>query len=396
MKDEERRFLEGKHGDVLPAENKNPIYEPREDSEMLRRHIKDYAKGKILDMGTGSGVLAKEAVGYGEVLAVDKNPDAVSYVKNLGIDAKESDLFSEVDERFDLIIFNPPYLPQDPGVEDMALFGGKKGYEVSVDFISQAADYLERDGKILFLFSSLTKKDKIEEALVHNMFTWKELEKKHIFFEDIYVYLIEKTSARKEIEPYVSDIRYLAQGKRGITYIGIYKGEKVTIKTKRSSSKVNRLGFEAEWLKKIPFAPDLVFAGRNYIVYRYIEGIPMKKFIEDAEPKKLYKVIMRLLDLAYELDKMGINKEEMHRPFTNVLVSDEPHLIDFERAHYTEQPKNVTQFCQFLHGFRKLLAEKGIKVDKITSAARKYKEDRDISKVRSCISNDIGLTYENI
>lgn len=396
MKDEERRFLEGKHGDVLPAENKNPIYEPREDSEMLRRHIKDYAKGKILDMGTGSGVLAKEAVGYGEVLAVDKNPDAVSYVKNLGIDAKESDLFSEVDERFDLIIFNPPYLPQDPGVEDMALFGGKKGYEVSVDFISQAGDYLERDGKILFLFSSLTKKDKIEEALVHNMFTWKELEKKHIFFEDIYVYLIEKTSARKEIEPYVSDIRYLAQGKRGITYTGIYKGEKVTIKTKRSSSKVNRLGFEAEWLKKIPFAPDLVFAGRNYIVYRYIEGIPMKKFIEDAEPKKLYKVIMRLLDLAYELDKMGINKEEMHRPFTNVLVSDEPHLIDFERAHYTEQPKNVTQFCQFLHGFRKLLAEKGIKVDKITSAARKYKEDRDISKVRSCISNDIGLTYENI
>ncbi|MFP4423610.1 MAG: HemK2/MTQ2 family protein methyltransferase [Candidatus Woesearchaeota archaeon] len=388
MKEEERRILESKHGTLLPTDhNEHPVYEAREDSDMLKRHIKNYAKGKILDMGTGSGVLAKEALKYGKVTAVDKNPKAVQYVREtLDIESFESDLFSEIDDRFDLIIFNPPYLPQDPGVEDMALFGGKKGYEVSVDFLDQAADYLKKEGKILFLFSSLTKKDKIEEALVHNMFTWKEVEKKHIFFEDIYVYIIEKTSTRKEIEPYVSDIKYLAKGKRGIAYTGRYKGEKVTIKTKRSSSKANRLGFEAEWLKKIPFAPELVFAGKDYIVYRYIDGIPMKKFMEDAKPEKIYKVIMRLLELAYELDRMGISKEEMHRPFTNVLVSDEPYLIDFERAHYTQQPKNVTQFCQFLHGFKTFLGQKGIKIDKITSAARKYKEDKDITKVRSCVS----------
>jgi len=44
----------------------------------------------------------------------------------------------------------------------------------------------------LIVFSSLTGKEKLEHFLIKNHFKFKELEKKHIFFEDLFVYLIEK------------------------------------------------------------------------------------------------------------------------------------------------------------------------------------------------------------
>ncbi len=37
------------------------VYEPREDSYLLKKHIPEYSRGIVLDIGTGSGILAKEA-----------------------------------------------------------------------------------------------------------------------------------------------------------------------------------------------------------------------------------------------------------------------------------------------------------------------------------------------
>ena len=55
-------------------------YEPHEDTMLLHKHIKKYAKGKdeVLEMGTGSGILAIEASRYAKhVVAVDINPKAI-------------------------------------------------------------------------------------------------------------------------------------------------------------------------------------------------------------------------------------------------------------------------------------------------------------------------------
>src|SRR3989338_8989568 len=88
------------------------LYEPGDDSFLIISFIKKYAKGSILDLGTGTGILAKEAMKYSsDVLAADINPKAVSYGKKQGIKAVKSDLFSNIKGKFDLIIFNPPYLP---------------------------------------------------------------------------------------------------------------------------------------------------------------------------------------------------------------------------------------------------------------------------------------------
>jgi len=91
----------------------------------------------------------------------------------------------------DTIIFNPPYLPEDPNDKDVALDGGKKGYELICRFLNEANPYIKPKTKILLVFSSLTGKDTIDRYLIKKRFKFRELEKENIFFEGIFVYLIE-------------------------------------------------------------------------------------------------------------------------------------------------------------------------------------------------------------
>ncbi len=168
------------------------IYEPAEDSYLLEKYVKKYANGKVLDMGTGSGFLAKSALlKTKNVLAVDVNPKAVSYVKSLGINALCSDLFSNVKGKFDLIAFNPPYLPSEKKEDKetaLQVSGGKKGFELIGRFLKDAKKHLNKDGKILLLFSSLS--GDIEKLMKKHKYRFEKLEEQKLFFEKLYVYEI--------------------------------------------------------------------------------------------------------------------------------------------------------------------------------------------------------------
>ena len=125
----------------------------------------------------------------------DINQDAVELVKTKGVKAYQSDLFENVEGKFDLIIFNPPYLPKDK-LEDKEskkkTTGGKFGYEILEKFFSQVNKYLNKNGKILIVFSSLTNKNKIDKIINENNFKFKLLEEEKVFFETLYCYLIER------------------------------------------------------------------------------------------------------------------------------------------------------------------------------------------------------------
>ncbi len=140
-------------------------------------------------MGAGSGIQAKAALNAESVTAVDINPEAV--IKDKNITFIQSDLFSNVRGKFDTIIFNAPYLPSD-GEKDPALDGGKQGHETIERFLKQAKGFLADKGIILLVFSSLTNKDKIDQIIRENGFSFKLLEKVHISFEDIYCYKLSR------------------------------------------------------------------------------------------------------------------------------------------------------------------------------------------------------------
>ena len=166
------------------------IYEPREDSFLLQKQVRKFAEGRVLDMGTGSGfqaVAATETADY--VLAVDINSEAVEYVKKKGINAIQSDLFENVNGQFDIIIFNPPYLPEDPDEpadSKLTTTGGKEGFELLLRFLEDARKYLSEEGMILVLVSSLTgKPDEIFKG-----YDYKLLDSEKLFMEELFVYLL--------------------------------------------------------------------------------------------------------------------------------------------------------------------------------------------------------------
>ncbi|MFH1376671.1 MAG: HemK2/MTQ2 family protein methyltransferase [Candidatus Woesearchaeota archaeon] len=179
------------------------IYEPREDSYLLQEQVKKYAKGKVLDIGTGSGIQAETAKEQGaEVLAADINPECVEHVKNKGINIIQSDLFSNIKDKFDLIIFNPPYLPEEPlepKDSSLSTTGGKKGNEILEKFLSQSKDYLNENGKILIVVSSLTPD--VEKLIEKYNFKHKKLSEQNLpFFEKLIVYLLETGITLSEIK----------------------------------------------------------------------------------------------------------------------------------------------------------------------------------------------------
>lgn len=371
------------------------VYEPREDSYLIGSQIKKYIKGKekkVLEIGTGTGYLAIEASKYVKsVLAVDINGRAVQKARTAtkaikNIKVKKSDIFSEINGKFDYIIFNPPYLPKDSKVKDIAVDGGKKGYEVIERFLSSAADYLATKGKILLLFSSLTDKDSINLIIDKHFFSKIQVSKKKLDFEELYVYLIEKDDLLKKLEDKkVTKIKPFTHGKRGLIYIGKIGNKKIAIKVQRKDTEarqsINNEAKKLKLLKKYGIGVNILFSGNDFFVYDFVTGDFIKEFFENEQYKNFKKVLTDLFEQLYKLDRLKLNKEEMHHPDKHIIVTKKlkPILIDFERTKKVARPKNVTQFCQYLISIniRELLRSKGVDVDQIQMLmlAKRYKDN---------------------
>ena len=175
------------------------MYEPAEDSYLLREAITEYCKyGKIdsaLDMGTGSGIQAEALLKFcSSVVAVDISPEVIDALKEKIKTGKilfiQSDLFEKVPEqKFGLIVFNPPYLPEEEFLkDDSETIGGEKGVEVTIEFLKQAKEYLAENGTILFIASSLADLNLLEEEMKKLGYKFRQIKKQHVSFEDIFVY----------------------------------------------------------------------------------------------------------------------------------------------------------------------------------------------------------------
>jgi len=147
------------------------VYEPAEDSFLFAENLVVGKGDVVLDMGTGCGILGIIAAGKAsKVVAVDVNPYGVRCAEenaklNSVLDKiffVQGDLFTaiRIGEKFDLILFNAPYLPSEDTEDDSwlgrAWSGGVTGRQVIDRFIHEAPKYLKRDGRVFLMQSTLS------------------------------------------------------------------------------------------------------------------------------------------------------------------------------------------------------------------------------------------------
>ena len=153
---------------------------PRPETEELverLRKVRDWPHGvRLLDMGTGSGVIGLSLAGdlaekSPQVVLADTCPEALSLAaenrERLGLDQAavtlvKSDLFSAIEGRFDLIVANLPYVPESERTDlsrevrrdpELALFGGgERGTEIMLRFLKEVPAYLQPGGLVAMEF----------------------------------------------------------------------------------------------------------------------------------------------------------------------------------------------------------------------------------------------------
>ncbi len=139
-----------------------PRFETEELVENTINYIKDNFNGpiKILDIGCGSGVIGltlKQKFPNASIDLLDISKEAIEVARKnasllqLNVNFIESDVFSNVNEKYDVIISNPPYIKTDEEIEDIvknnephiALYAGSKGLDIYQKILSQAKNYLK-------------------------------------------------------------------------------------------------------------------------------------------------------------------------------------------------------------------------------------------------------------
>jgi release factor glutamine methyltransferase len=178
------------------------VYEPAEDSFLLAdAALEDAESGmRILEVGTGSGFVSAVLLANLKdiyLLAIEINPHAARCARANGVEVIRTDLFRGIkpekpENRFDLILFNPPYLPTSkeekvPGWLNYAFDGGISGRETLDRFLDEVRDYLKPGGKILVLISSITGLEAVREKIKGMGFKVDILERKKVSFEELMV-----------------------------------------------------------------------------------------------------------------------------------------------------------------------------------------------------------------
>jgi HemK-related putative methylase len=175
------------------------VYAPEADTYLLcETALNECRPGeRVLEVGTGSGYIASHLQARAQVVATDISPHAVREAYRAGVAVVRTDLFAGICAPFDLVVFNPPYLPtrEDERLDDWleyALDGGEDGRMVIQRFSREVGRILDQDGRILLLVSSLTGLPEVIGLFEKEGFHSEIIEKRTVFDEDLYVLRITR------------------------------------------------------------------------------------------------------------------------------------------------------------------------------------------------------------
>ena len=186
------------------------MYLPSDDSILLANCMKDYRGNTALEIGVGSGIITESlSANFEYVIGTDLvleplrsckqndsryHIDTYKLLKDVnGLELICADAASPFRRCvFDLIVSNPPYLPDDydsggKRINDGAVYGGTNGIEMTLHIIQSSVLSLKREGSLLLIVSSLSNIPRLDELLRQLNMTRKTIIEKKLFFETLSV-----------------------------------------------------------------------------------------------------------------------------------------------------------------------------------------------------------------
>lgn len=163
------------------------MYVPSDDTFLLADCIRQYSGRWALEIGVGSGVLLNLLEkNFTNVAGSDIDLRALVHCRGRsGAMLACCDAASAFTGRFDLIVSNPPYLPDDNKIKDTTVHGGPKGIETTIHFIHSALPLLAHGGKMLFVVSSLTDSSALDQLILEKNMSKKVVKEKRVFYETL-------------------------------------------------------------------------------------------------------------------------------------------------------------------------------------------------------------------
>lgn len=167
------------------------VYRPSEDTATLARALRNYEGDSCLEMGFGSGAILDSLIPRFKTVV---GTDIISVAQ-----AAEAKRDAEVvladratcfrDGSFDLVTFNPPYLPSEL-IEDPAVDGGRGGIQVPLSFLVEALRVVKKEGKIVLLLSDEGDVEGFREFCENRGLVVRQVASAGVFFENLLVFEI--------------------------------------------------------------------------------------------------------------------------------------------------------------------------------------------------------------
>lgn len=169
----------------MQKESQNSYYVPAEDSIFLADYIENQKGRSALDIGTGSGILAKVlSKNFDLVVATDINIFALKKAHEIADNCICCNAADALQTSFDLIVCNLPYLPSEE-LLDPTVDGLHEGVKIPSMIIKSASQRIGKKGKMIFLTSSLANYAILIKLCESLGFDAKVVAKKKLFYEEL-------------------------------------------------------------------------------------------------------------------------------------------------------------------------------------------------------------------